>query len=167
MSNLTPSGDASFNAVVSVKSRPASSTKRVYWSIIFPLGIVLLGIAYVPFAWREMRADVAAMPTKPLFANVQATLPKMTIAEWDVAVAQLTRAITVQPRHPDNLTMLGRLYIVRSYGAPTQPERRLYAAKAQTLLRAALRDRPFHPETQVLLKNALDLLDANPEVVTQ
>jgi len=139
-----------------------ASVKRVYWPIIFPLAITLIGIAYVPFAWREMRADVAAMPTKPLFANVQATLPKMTIAEWDVAVAQLTRAVAFQPHHPDNLTMLGRLYVVRSYGAPTQIERHQHAVRAQSLLRAALHDRPFHPETLALLKDAADLLATNP-----
>ncbi len=115
------------------------------------MGIVLLGIYHVPFAWRELRGDIVAMPTKPLFANVQA-LPKMTIAEWDKAVAQLTKSVSIQPRQPDHLTMLGRLYLVRASGLPQGNDQTKYLIVSKSYLRAALKDRPFHMETLALLK---------------
>lgn len=139
--------------------------KRVYWPIIFPLGIVLLGIAYLPFAWRELRADIAAMPSKPLFANVQ-DLPKLTIGQWDTAVAQLTKAISIQPRHPDHLTMLGRLYLVRGAGLPPGVEQNKFLGTAEVYLRGALRDRPFHKETLSLLDDVASLQPQAAQVTT-
>lgn len=141
--------------------RSSTRKKRVYWPIIFPLGIVLLGIYHVPFAWRELRADIVAMPTKPLFADVQA-LPKMTIGQWEAAVAQLNRSVAIQPRHPDHLTMLGRLYLVRASGLPPGDDRQKYGLVAQSFLRAALKDRPFHKETLALIKEGDVLLAQSP-----
>lgn len=130
---------------------PPLQRQRVYWPIIFPLGILLLGIAYVPFAWRELRADIAAMPTKPFLANVQ-DLPKMTMGQWEVAVAQLTKALAIQPRHPDHLTLLGRLYLLRGAGLLPGAEQSKFLGAAEVYLRGALRDRPFHKETLSLLE---------------
>jgi hypothetical protein len=148
-------------AVVTASDTERNSSrrrKRIYWPIIFPLGIVLLGIYHVPFAWREMRADVVAMPTKPLFSDVR-SLPKLSIAQWETAVRQLTRSLAIQPRHPDHLTMLGRLYLVRATGADVSAESRTkYLNNALVYLRAALKDRPFHLESHALIKEAQDML---------
>ncbi len=122
--------------------------------------MVLLGIYHVPFAWREMRADIVAMPTKPLLGDVK-SLPKMTVGQWETAVRQLTRSVAIQPRHPDHLTMLGRLYLVRASGFPPGKDRQKYLLVSQSYLRSALKDRPFHMETLALIKEGQALSSAD------